>query len=413
MHQTQTTQEAADTHTQMQNAGQSLSAKQRQAYDIAMSGRSMFLTGKAGTGKTFIVKKIMTDLAATGRKVVAVAPTGIAATNIGGQTIHSMFSLPVGPVVEYENCNFVKTEKRTLLKQIDTIIIDEVSMLSPDILDGINWTLAKNGCGGLKKRQVIFVGDLKQLQPVVDDNKRSVLYQTYDGIEFTYARVYGSLEPETVELDEILRQSDPEFIENLNIVRDGGKSQYFRRFIGEDLKGIVLAPYKFTVAKYNNDGLNAQAGELFTFNAVITGNAKAADFALETEVKVKNGCQIMYLVNSKENPLVNGTLGTFVSHNGCHYIRVNDTDFALETVTITKNEYVYNPDKDKIELKEIGSIRQYPIKLAYALTIHKSQGLTFDEMTLDLTRPCFSKGQLYVGLSRVRSPDGLRIIYSQ
>lgn len=141
-----------------------------------------------------------------------------------------------------------------------------------------------------------------------------------------------------------------------------------------------------------------------------TGNLKADDFNLETVVKVKNGCRIMYLVNSRNNDLVNGTIGTFVSHQGCHFIRVNNVDHALNEVEFTKKEYVLNDDKDALELKVIGTIKQFPIKLAYALSIHKSQGLTFDEVTVDLTRPCFQKGQMYVALSRVRTPEGLRII---
>src|SRR5690606_20536768 len=157
-------------------------------------------------------------------------------------------------------------------------------------------------------------------------------------------------------------------------------------------------------------GLESLSGETFVFKASIEGNVKAYDFNLESEVIVKQGAKIMYLVNSKNNPLVNGTLGIFVSHEGCHYIRVGNIDYALEPVTSNKIEYVFNEKKDIIELKEIGKITQIPIKLAYALSIHKSQGLTFDEVTVDLSRPPFQEGQMYVALSRVKGPEGLRII---
>lgn len=378
--------------------------------DTVMAGRNAFLTGKAGTGKSFVLREAINRLRAAKKRVAAIAPTGIAANNIDGQTIHSLFKLNPFGVMSFEACNFVKSETREVLANTDVFVIDEVSMLRPDILDGMHWTLKKNGCPGLETKQVIFVGDLKQLPCVIDDNTRSVLYQTYNGDDFTYAQIYRRLSPITVELSEVLRQENEEFIEHLNTVRDGGRSEYFRRFVSVDTRGIILAPHNATVAQYNKDGLNRQAGEAFVFDAKIAGTVKPEEFPLEQQVIVKNGCKIMYLVNSQNNPLRNGTLGIFVSHAGCHFIRVGETDFALEPVTLTKKQYVFNKEEDYLELREIGSITQYPIKLAYALSIHKAQGLTFNEVTVDLRRSCFMKGQLYVALSRVTSPEGLTII---
>lgn len=387
-----------------------LTEKQQAFLDAAMLGQSLYLTGKAGTGKSYIIKKAIEDLQRAGKKVIALAPTGIAANNIGGQTIHSMFSLRPFGVLDFDACNFVKSNKRQILDMADTIIIDEISMLRPDVLDAMHWTLRKNGCDGLATKQIIFVGDIKQLPPVLDDNMRSVLYQTYDGDSFQHAKIYKKIAPITIELDEVLRQTNEEFIGHLNIIRDGGKSEYFRQFVADHPHGIILAPYNATVQAYNEKGLADQPGELFTFEARIDGTIKPEEFALEKTIKVKNGCKIMYLVNSEDNPLRNGTLGTFVSHQGCHYIRVNETDFALHQIIMSKKEYVYNKTEDKLELQDLGSITQYPFKLAYALSIHKSQGLTFDEVTVDLSRPCFQSGQLYVAMSRVRTPEGLRII---
>lgn len=418
-----------------------LSTKQQSFLSAVNKGDNVFLTGKAGTGKSHVVKSAIQLLQNKGRNVVAIAPTGVAANNIGGQTIHSMFSLRPYGVLDYDCCNFLKTEKRRLMNKIDAIFIDEISMLRPDILDGINWTLKKNGCKGLDQIQIIFIGDMMQLESPMDDNTRSVLLSTYKGVEFWHAQCYPQLKVRTIELDEILRQSDEDFIEALNHIRDGKKHEYFRQFQNLPKKGIVLAPHNATVSEYNTNGLKELDSEELTFTATVTGNVKAGDFNLETIINVKDGAKIMYLANSKNNPLINGTLGIFrhiknrttgVNEDNedvkedQYFITVNGIDYAIKPVNFTKIEYVLghectNEEKhkfngncpycvEKLILKEIGSIEQYPIKLAYALTIHKSQGLTFDEITLDLSLPCFSKGQMYTALSRVKTPAGLTII---
>lgn len=308
--------------------------------------------------------------------------------------------------------SFTNTNNKAMIKEVpyESSKLQVKRAIRPDIIDAMHLTLKKNGCGGLDTRQVIFVGDLKQLPPVLTDNDRSVLYETYDGEAFTFSRVYKRLAPEVIELDEVQRQSDNEFIENLNIIREGRKSEYFRQFAGREQRGIILAPHNATVMQYNQEGLAKLGGQEFEFDAVVEGNANADEFNLESKIRVKNGAKIMYLVNSKDNPLVNGTIGMFVSHAGDHYIRVNDTNFALKPVTLVKKKYVYNSNEDRLKLVEIGSITQFPIKLAYALSIHKSQGMTFDEVSVDLRRPVFQPGQLYVALSRVRTPEGLTII---
>lgn len=346
-----------------------------------------------------------------GKKVIACAPTGIAATNIDGQTIHSLFSLKPFGVLTFDECNFVNNAKRDVLRFFDVLVIDEVSMLRPDTLDAMHWTLKKNGLAGLDQRQVIFVGDLKQLPVVLDDNTRSVLYQTYDGDDFTYAQLYKRLSPITVELNEMKRQHDLDFIEALNVVRDGGKSPYFRQFIGQPFEdGVILAPHNVTVDEYNRRGLERQDGELFTFEATIEGTAKIQDFNLDQLIRVKPGSKIMYLVNSRDNPLRNGTIGTFVVNEQQFFIRVGAVDFALEPHLSIKKIYEYDKYADRLVLREVGSIEQYPFRLAYATSIHKAQGLTFDKVSVDLRRPCFMRGQLYTALSRVKSPAGLRII---
>lgn len=386
-----------------------LSASQRSFLNAALEGKNVFLTGKAGTGKSFIVKYLIPLLKEAGKKVIALAPTGVAANNIGGQTIHSMFSLNPFGVSEFKTCNFLKTEKRRMLNSVDVIMIDEISMLRPDILDGMNLTLVKNGCSDLRSKQIIFIGDLKQLPPPLSDNTRSVLFARYDGEEFFHASIYKSLNVLEIELTEVLRQSDPDFIDSLNIIREGGKSEYFRQFVSTEPKGIILAPHNATVDRYNQDGLAKIEAEEYVFQAIVEGNIRAEEFNIQSEIRVKNGAKIMYLVNSDNGVLINGTIGTFVTDGEGKFIRVDDVDYALNAVTMTKKEYVLNEATQELELQELGSITQYPIRLAYALSIHKSQGMTFDEVTVDLSKPCFQKGQMYVALSRVRTPNGLRI----
>lgn len=384
--------------------------KQKEFVDEVLKGSNVFLTGKAGTGKSYIVNWLIDELKRKGKKVAALAPTGIAANNIKGQTLHSFFQLSPFGIMTYDNCSYVKSEKKRLLKLIDVIFIDEVSMMRSDILDAINWTLIKNGCKNLYEIQLVLIGDMKQLKPVADDNLKAMITREYEGVEFYNAKVYDKLNVVNIELDEVLRQNDPEFIEALNIIRDGGKSDYFRRFVKKDAVGTILAPHNSTVNKYNLKGLSSVEGSEFVFDAIVSGNVKATDFNFESQIRVKNGCKIMYLINSKNNNLVNGTIGVFIARQGKYFIEVDNIEYPLEISIATKVEYVLNDSQDDLELKEIGSISQYPIKLAYALSIHKSQGLTFDEITVDLTLPCFAEGQMYVALSRVRTPNGLSIL---
>jgi ATP-dependent exoDNAse (exonuclease V) alpha subunit len=387
-----------------------LTEKQQEFRVAVLSGESVYLTGKAGTGKSFIVNEIIKELTQLGRNVVAIAPTGIAANNINGQTIHSMFKLSPYGVLDFEACHYVKMNTRMVLGKIDVCIIDEVSMLRPDVLDAMHYTLIKNGLAGLDKRQLVFVGDLKQLPPIYDDNTKSVLYQTYTGDTFLFAKILKKINLRHIELDEIMRQSDPDFIAALNIVREGGKAEYFKQFVTKEAAGIILAPHNNTVAEYNTAGLKAQPGEEFVFEAEIEGKMKIEDLPFEKTVRVKDGCKIMYLINSRDAPLRNGTIGVFRHRDGNHFIQVNGVEWPLGPAEVTKKQYVYDSKLDKLVLEEIGKVVQYPIKLAYALTIHKAQGLTFDEVTVDLRRPTFQRGQTYVALSRARSPKGLRII---
>lgn len=394
-----------------------LTAGQQEFYDAVLNGESVFLNGKAGTGKTYVTKQVIEELKKKGKNVVALAPTGVAANNLGGATMHSVFALPVHEVIQYDNCKYVKSNKRRLWEKIDVLLIDEVSMVRADMIDGINWSMRKNSCPGLTSKQVIFIGDMGQLPPVASDNfKAEMTRKGYGGVFFYFAEIIKSMDLRTIELEEVKRQSDPEFIRALNMIREGKKDSYFKRFHHTAPKGIILAPHKTTVNRYNIDGLEMLQGETYTFKAETDGNIKMADFNFDEIINVKHGCKIMYLVNSKDNGLVNGTIGTlFVQkkseeHDERFFILLGSVKFEITQAEVTKKEYVLDELRDELVLKTIGTIKQMPIRLAYAITIHKSQGLTFDEMTVDLSEPCFSPGQLYVALSRASTPDGLRII---
>lgn len=399
--------------------------KQTEFLTAVEMGRNIYLSGFAGTGKSTIAVEAMSRLTQAKRKFVAIAPTGRAANNINGQTAHSFFRInPYGCNISFDDCNFVNKGILQVMKKAETFFLDEASMFRADIIDCMHMTMIKNGLSnGMKGKQIIFIGDLGQLPPIASDNERSILMKKYEGITFLDAEITKQLQLQHIDLNEIVRQNDREFIDALSIVRAGGKAPYFRQFVNKEPSGVILAPTNSIVNAYNEEGLQKQEGEVLTFNSEIDGNLKPEDYSLESQIRVKNGCKIMYLVNSKDNPLRNGTIGEFNSRldvknyeDGNNkeelklFFRIGKTEWPIEKYTAHKKEYVYDSKADELKLVDKGSITQYPFKLAYAMTIHKSQGMTFDDMTIDFRQGCFQKEQYYVALSRATGPKALRII---
>lgn len=389
---------------------------------IAKTNMSFFLTGRAGTGKTTFLKKTQKELP---KRFVVLAPTGIAAYNAGGQTIHSFFGFERAPQVPGEFGRMSQTS-RDIVKNIDAIIVDEVSMVRCDIIDAMDRALRyvrKNSApfGGL---QMIFVGDMYQLEPVVTPKDKETLDRFYPyGCYFFYkAAVIQRYSLPKIEFKKIYRQQDdPLFIELLEHVRTGNVTyqdlyRLNERVVDVDERNpkmkITLTCKKDAAQNLNESKLKDLPGEQKTYYATIVGNIKnCADCAPE-ELNLKVGAQVMFTKNDTERRWFNGTLGKIESLTD-DTIKVkldNGVSYEVPQVTWDSIEYRYNPETKQNEKEIVGALSQYPIKLAWAITIHKCQSLTFDRVAVDLDRGAFSNGQTYVALSRCRSLNGLELL---
>lgn len=404
-----------------------LTKKQKEFLELTRQGKNIYLSGKAGTGKSTVIKKFVEE----SEGIVCLGTSGVAAMNIKGQTLHSYFGLSFGKIFSEKEVKPVREPEP--VKKAKIIVIDEVSMLRSDVLENVKHAMKKSKIDYLEK-QYIFVGDLAQLPPIVSPEEKFQLEEEFGGVNFHDSHFFKELDVVHIDLDEVVRQSDSEFIDNLNLIRGGGKSDYFKRFVSDEVKGIVLAPHNSTVDKYNQEGLSKLKGRSKVFHASVHGNVKAEDFNVQERLELKEGARIMYLVNSTKKGLVNGSLGTFcmsLKRIKVPYTivdrynrKVKRYTYSTEMVpcikledgrTVHLEEYTFEKIKynSNLEKEVIGYVKALPVRLAFALSIHKSQGLTFDEVTIDLTRPCFQKGQLYTALSRVKSPEGLRLIVNK
>lgn len=394
--------------------------EQLKAFDlIANTNTSFFLTGKAGTGKTTFLKYVIENV---NKKFVVLAPTGIAAINAGGETLHSFFGLPftaIGP----RDFLRLRENKINIIQNTDTFIIDEVSMVRCDIIDAIDRSLRKIMYSSLPfgGKQMIFMGDIFQLEPILKSPEDKMLikdvYNT-DKPFFFKANVFTRFNLPSIEFKFNYRQEkDNKFIEILDEIRTGTitesnllklNSRVYGKPIEDDFI-VTLTGHNSVADKINESNLDKISEKLFVFKAEQTGKISGESRPSELELKIKKGAQVIFTKNDFQGRWANGTLGKVseVSENLIKVCLENGSEYQVEKTKWDNLEYSYDPIKKTTQQNVVGTFTQYPLKLAWGITIHKSQGLTFDKIIIDLRRGVFADGQVYVALSRARSLDGI------
>ena len=386
------------------------------------TSKNIFITGKAGTGKSTLLNyfRSLTD-----KKLAVLAPTGVAAINIDGQTIHSFFRFK--PDVNLSSIKKYKDSGGEIYRRIETIVIDEISMVRADLLDCIDKFLRINGkdsgkpFGGV---QMIFFGDLYQLPPVVRSEEKEIFKSHYKSQYFFDAKVFDSLEMEFIELEKIYRQKDEKFIRILNSIRNNSIDESQLKLVNERVKPdfkiylkdiyMQLTTTNKLSAEINEGELSKIRSPLLSYEGKIKGNFEKHYLPTEISLKLKVNSQIMLVNNDPNGRWVNGTVGKIIGiekdakENDSIIVEVlNGDKVNVAPYTWKVSELYYNNDTSMLDSRAIGSFTQYPIKLAWAITIHKSQGKTFDRVVIDIGSGTFTSGQVYVALSRCISLDGI------
>ncbi len=385
----------------------------------------VFLTGNAGTGKSTLLDHFRNH---TKKNIAVVAPTGVAAVNVRGETIHSFFSFPPNITPEHAAYTAKKTKKTKIYLALEILIIDEISMVRADLLDSIDSFLrsvrkTNLPFGGVR---LIMVGDLHQLSPVVTNSEQESLAKLYPSPYFFSSRVFGKLLDGLysqfifIELQTIYRQTDKVFIDILNRLRNKQTTSEDLRRLNQRLAEegdflddhILLTAINDQADKINELRLNQISGPHYSFHATVSGDFSLKQSPAADTVLVKTGARVMLLNNDPDNRWINGTLGTLhKAETNYVYVKIDGgSTEKIEPVTWTTYQTVFNSEKQILESHEVGSFRQLPLRLAWAITIHKSQGKTFDKVAIDLGRGAFAHGQTYVALSRCTSLSGLKLI---
>jgi len=395
---------------------------------INYTDTSVFMTGKAGTGKSTFLKYIT---ATTRKKHVVLAPTGIAAVNAGGQTLHSFFHLPLKPLMpddpEFARDRLSKRMKYSrqfvkLLQDIELIIIDEISMVRADVIDFIDKLLrhyCRNNHRPFGGKQLLMVGDVFQLEPVVTSQAREILRHVYNNFYFFSARVFAEFDLVPIELRKVYRQSDSKFVDLLDRVRSGNPSAEDMQTINarvdaghtatHEEMSMTIATRREIVDHINESHLEALPDKSITFTAEVKEDFPESSFPTDRYLTLKKGAQVVFIRNDPEGRWVNGTIGHVhtLSENELRVELENGEIHTLEPEIWGNVEYGYDEKEKKVTETVKGSFKQYPVKLAWALTIHKSQGLTFNHIIIDVGQGAFTGGQSYVALSRCTSLEGI------
>jgi tetratricopeptide (TPR) repeat protein len=394
--------------------------------------RSVFLTGKAGTGKSTFLKYIRDNIK---KKTVVLAPTGIAAVNVGGQTMHSFFKIPFKPMLpddpDYSNPARMRKmlrypkEKVKLIQQLQLIIIDEISMVRADIIDFVDRVLRVYS-GNMREpfggKQLLLVGDIFQLEPVVTSDTRDILRRYYRNFFFFNARAFDQINLVSIELRKIYRQSDSDFIALLDRVRVNRASAADMARLNQrcnpdyqevnDEFAITLATRRDTVDSINDEHMKAIKTPEFVYEGAIEGDFPENSLPTAFNLVLKEGAQVIFIRNDKEGRWYNGTIGRVTRLSDARVIVAleNGVEMPVEREVWENMQYTYNEKEKKVEEKVLGTFSQIPIKPAWALTVHRSQGLTFNRVVLDFAGGAFTGGQTYVALSRCTSLEGITLL---